>query len=70
MGGISEVYPGDIWHRLVGRTIPKKSTQEGRRVVKQILQALGIIGLLDLPTHDQNDRRPQGDLKRKSKDVW
>jgi hypothetical protein len=39
MGGISEVYPGDIWHRLVGRTIPKKSTQEGRRARKQILQS-------------------------------
>ena len=45
MGGISEVYPGDIWHRLVGRTIPKKSTHEGRRARKLILQALGIIGL-------------------------
>ena len=55
IGGISEVYPGDIWHRLVGRTIPKKSTQEGRRRRKRILQALGVIGLPDLPTHDQND---------------
>lgn len=55
MGGISEVYPGDIWHRLAGRTIPKKSTHEGRRARKLILQALGIIGLPDLPTHDQND---------------
>ena len=55
IGGISEVYPGDIWHRLVGRTIPKKSTQEGRRTRKRILQALGVIGLPDLPTHDQND---------------
>jgi hypothetical protein len=55
MGGISEVYPGDIWHRLVGRTMPKKSTHEGRRARKQILQALGVIDLPDLPTHDQND---------------
>ena len=55
MGGISEVYPGDIWYRLAGRTIPKKSTHEGRRARKLILQALGIIGLPDLPTHDQND---------------
>lgn len=55
MGGISEVYPGDIWHRLAGRTIPKKSTHDGRRARKIILQALGIIGLPDLPTHDQND---------------
>jgi hypothetical protein len=55
VGGISEVYPGDIWHRLVGRTIPKKSTDEGRRARKRILQALGVIGLPDLPTHDQND---------------
>jgi hypothetical protein len=55
MGGISEVYPGDIWHRLVGRTIPKKSTHEGRRARKLILQALGVIGLPDLPSHDQND---------------
>jgi hypothetical protein len=55
VGGISEVYPGDIWHRLVGRIIPKKSTHEGRRARKLILQALGIIGLPDLPTHDEND---------------
>jgi hypothetical protein len=55
MGGISEVYPGDIWHRLVGRTIPKKSTRDGRRARKLILQALGITGLPELPTHDQND---------------
>ena len=55
IGGISEVYPGDIWHRLVGRTIPKKSTREGRRARKLILQAFGIIGLPELPTHDQND---------------
>jgi hypothetical protein len=55
MGGISEVYPGDIWHRLVGRSIPKKSTPEGRRARKLILQGLGVIGLPDLPTHDQND---------------
>ena len=55
MGGISEVFPGDIWHRLVGRTIPKKSTHEGRRARKLILQLLGIIGLPHLPTHDQND---------------
>jgi hypothetical protein len=55
MDGISEVYPGDIWHRLVGPTIPKKSTYEGRLARKLILQALGIIGLPDLPTHDQND---------------
>jgi hypothetical protein len=55
MGGISEVYPGDIWHRLAGRTIPKKSTHEGRRARSLILKALGILGLPDLPTHDQND---------------
>jgi hypothetical protein len=55
LGGISEVYPGDVWHRVVGRTIPKKSTQEGRRTRKEILQALGVIGLPELPTHDQND---------------
>lgn len=55
IGGISEVYPGDIWYRLVGRTIPKKSTHEGRRARKLILQALGLIGLPELPTHDQND---------------
>jgi hypothetical protein len=55
MDGISEVYPGDIWHRLVGRIILKKSTQAGRRTRKQILEVLGVIGLPDLPTHDQND---------------
>jgi hypothetical protein len=55
MGGVAEVYQGDIWYRLVGRTMPKKNTHERRRARKRILQALGVIGLPDLPIHDQND---------------
>ena len=55
IGGVSEVYPGDIWHRLVRRVLPKKSTSEGRRARKLILEALGVTNLPDLPTHDQND---------------
>jgi hypothetical protein len=55
VGGVSEVYPGNIWTRLVKRAIPKKSTRDGRLARKQILEALGVIDLPDLPTHDEND---------------
>jgi hypothetical protein len=55
IAGVSEVYPGDIWHRLIRRVIPKKSTGVGRRARKLILEALGVTNLPDLPTHDQND---------------
>lgn len=55
MGGVSEVYPGDLWRRFAGRSLPRKSTCDGRRVRKEILKRLGVIGLPDLPTHDEND---------------
>ena len=55
IGGVSEVYPGNIWHRLVRRVIPKKSTGAGRSARKLILETLGVTNLPDLPTHDQND---------------
>lgn len=55
IGGVSEVYPGNIWGRLAKRILPKKSTNEGRQARKLILQALGVLDLPDLPTHDEND---------------
>jgi hypothetical protein len=55
LGGVSEVYPGNIWGRLAKRVLPKKSTNEGRLVRTLILQALGVTDLPQLPTHDQND---------------
>jgi hypothetical protein len=55
IGGVSEVYPGNIWGRLAKRVLPKKSTNEGRLARKLILQALGVIDLPSLPTHDEND---------------
>jgi hypothetical protein len=56
LGGVSEVYPGHIWTILAGRRVlPKKSTGEGRLARKHILEALGVSGLPELPTHDQND---------------
>jgi hypothetical protein len=54
-GGVSEVYPGNIWGRLARRALPKKSTAEGRRARKYILQSLGVLDLPELPTHDEND---------------
>jgi hypothetical protein len=54
IGGVSEVYPGDIWRRLATR-LPKKSTKEGRLARKLILQAVGVKRLPELPTHDEND---------------
>lgn len=56
LGGVSEVYPGHIWKILGDRCVlPKKSTHEGRLARKCILEALGVSGLPELPTHDQND---------------
>ena len=55
IGGVSEVYPGNIWGRLAKRVLPKKSTNEGRQARKLILQALGVRDLPALPTHDEND---------------
>lgn len=55
IGGVSEIYPGYIWCMLGNRTLPNKSSVAGRQARKHILQALGVIDLPDLPTHDQND---------------
>jgi hypothetical protein len=56
VGGVSEVYPGHIWTILGNRRIlPRKSTPAGRGARKRILEALGVVGLPGLPTHDQND---------------
>jgi len=55
VGGVSEVYPGNIWGRLAKRLLPKKNTNEGRQARKLILQALGVTDLPTLPTHDEND---------------
>jgi hypothetical protein len=56
VGGVSEVYPGHIWTILGNRRVlPRKSTPAGRGVRKRILEALGVVGLRGLPTHDQND---------------
>lgn len=54
-GGVSEVYPGHIWSILSERVLPRKSTKEGRLARKRILEAIGVAGLSELPTHDQND---------------
>jgi predicted nuclease with RNAse H fold len=56
LGGVSEVYPGHIWTILSGRrALPNKSTEQGRIGRKSILEALGVVGLPPLPTHDHND---------------
>jgi hypothetical protein len=56
IGGVSEVYPGHIWTILAGRHfLPRKSTKGGRLARKHILETLGILGLPELPSHDQND---------------
>lgn len=56
-GGVSEVYPGDIWSRLVipTRALPRKKLTDGRRARKLILEALGVVNLPDKPTDDEND---------------
>jgi hypothetical protein len=54
--GVSEVYPGHIW-KILARpsSLSKKSTVKGRLERRQILEALGVSDLPELPTHDQND---------------
>jgi hypothetical protein len=55
LGGVSEVYPAHIWKILAGRPLAKKSTLKGRAERKRILEDLGVSGLPERPTHDQND---------------
>jgi hypothetical protein len=55
LNGVSEVYPGHIWRILAGRGLLKKSTAKGRLQRKYVLEVLGVSGLPELPTHDQND---------------
>ena len=56
LGGVSEVYPGHIWTILSGRrALPNKLTEQGRIGRRNILEALGVVGLPPIPTHDQND---------------
>ena len=56
IGGVSEVYPGHIWTIFSeNRPLPQKSTEAGRLARKRILEALGVSGLPNIPTHDQND---------------
>lgn len=56
-GGVSEVYPGDIWSRLVipTRALPRKKLTDGQQARKLILEALGVVNLPDEPNDDQND---------------
>jgi hypothetical protein len=59
IGGVSEVYPGHIWQVLANSPplpfLPNKKTIGGQLVRKRILEALGVTGLPELPTHDEND---------------
>jgi hypothetical protein len=52
--GVCEVYPGHLWSILAAR-LPKKSTPAGTLARRGILEALGIMGLPLLPTHDELD---------------
>lgn len=53
--GACEVYPGDLWPRLAGGRLPRKTTSEGRRARRTLLEQLGLRGLPAAPTHDQLD---------------
>ncbi len=53
--GVCEVYPGHLWSILAAPRPPKKSTTAGILARKGILEALGIMGLPLLPTHDELD---------------
>ena len=52
-----EIYPGADWTVLAGKRLDKKTTDMGRRVRREILEAAGLAFPkgLTLPTADQND---------------
>jgi hypothetical protein len=50
-----EVFPGAEWVVLAGRLLPKKTSASGRAARRQLLQALGIVGVPPQVTADQND---------------
>ena len=53
-GGVSEVYPGDLWQRLANRKLPKKKSRDGKLARIRILNALGVIDLPESLTDDRN----------------
>ena len=53
--GVSEVYPGFIWKELANTGLPKKATKVGRSARRDILRALGVVGIPASVTHDQLD---------------
>ncbi len=55
LGGACEYYPGDAWRRLADEGPASKDTREGRLQRRELLVSLGVIGLPDLPSHDQAD---------------
>jgi hypothetical protein len=53
--GVSEVYPASLWIALSPRPLPQKKTREGRVARRVLLERLGVRGLPDAPSHDEND---------------
>lgn len=51
---IGETYPGALWKRL-GTGLAKKSSREGRRQRRELLERLEVRGLTELPSHDRLD---------------
>ena len=52
---LMEVFPGSEFRALAGCRIGRKTSQAGRRIRRSLLAYLGIRGLPDVPTADQND---------------
>lgn len=52
---VGEVYPASLWLRLAPHPLPEKSSMEGRVARRVLLELLGVKGLPDAPSHDQND---------------
>ncbi|PYC22004.1 hypothetical protein DMO17_16265 [Aquipseudomonas alcaligenes] len=51
---IAETYPGAVWKRL-GTGLAKKSSHDGRRQRRELLERMGVRGLTELPSHDRLD---------------
>jgi hypothetical protein len=50
-----EVFPGAEWRMLAGQALPKKASAAGRAARRALMVALGIHGVPELPTADEND---------------
>ena len=50
-----ETYPAEVWLRLAGERLPRKTTREGVAARVRLLELHGVVGLPPAPSHDHCD---------------